>query len=102
MQTSVSSFPVMEPALDHSEDVLNFGSDGGLFPLAAPDLPFGTSRSVFDWEGRRLILYRIFLPFLFRNCGTSVISILACLLATAIPLRSIAGMSIVDSIETVE
>ena len=47
MQTSVSSFPAMEPALDHSEDMLNLGSDGGLFPLAALDLPFGTSRSVF-------------------------------------------------------
>ena len=43
MQTSVSSLPVMEPALDHSEDVLDFGSDGGLFPF----VPFGTSRSVF-------------------------------------------------------
>lgn len=32
----------------------------------------------------------------------AIISILACLLATAIPLRSIARMSIVDSIETVE
>ena len=32
----------------------------------------------------------------------SIISIVACLLATAIPLRSIARMSIVDSIETVE
>lgn len=32
----------------------------------------------------------------------AIISIVACLLATAIPLRSIARMSIVDSIETVE
>ncbi len=32
----------------------------------------------------------------------AIISILACLLATAIPLRSIAKMNIVDSIETVE
>lgn len=32
----------------------------------------------------------------------AVISIFACLLATAIPLRSIAGMNIVESIETVE
>ena len=32
----------------------------------------------------------------------AIISIVACLLATAIPLRSIAKMSIVDSIETVE
>lgn len=32
----------------------------------------------------------------------AVISIFACLLATAVPLRSIAGMSIVESIETVE
>lgn len=32
----------------------------------------------------------------------AVLSIVACLLATAIPLRRIAGMSIVDSIETVE
>ena len=32
----------------------------------------------------------------------AVISIAACLLATAIPLRSIARMNIVDSIETVE
>lgn len=32
----------------------------------------------------------------------AIISIVACLLATAIPLHSIAKMSIVDSIETVE
>lgn len=32
----------------------------------------------------------------------AIISIVACLLATTIPLRSIARMSIVDSIETVE
>ena len=32
----------------------------------------------------------------------AVISIAACLLATAVPLRSIARMNIVDSIETVE
>lgn len=32
----------------------------------------------------------------------AIISIVACLLATAIPLRSIARMNIVDSIETVE
>ena len=32
----------------------------------------------------------------------AVISVAACLLATAIPLRAIARMAIVDSIETVE
>ena len=47
MQSSDSSFPVMEPAFDHSEDMLNFGSDIGLFPLAALDLRFRTSRNVF-------------------------------------------------------
>lgn len=47
MQSSVSCLSVKEPALDHSENMLNFGSDGGLFPLAALDLRFGASRSVF-------------------------------------------------------
>ena len=32
----------------------------------------------------------------------TIVSILACLLATAIPLRKISNMSIVDSIETIE
>ena len=32
----------------------------------------------------------------------AIISILACLLATAIPLRNISKMNIVDSIETIE
>lgn len=32
----------------------------------------------------------------------AVVSIAACLLATCIPLKKIAGMSIVESIETVE
>ena len=37
----------MESALDHSENVLNLGSDGGLFPFTALDLRFGTDGRVF-------------------------------------------------------
>lgn len=41
--------------------------------------------------------------FPFASTGwAAVVSIAACLLATAIPLRSVAGMNIVESIETVE
>jgi len=47
LQTSVSCFPASEPALDHSENMLDFCSDGGFFPLTTLDLSLGTDVSVF-------------------------------------------------------
>ena len=42
-QPSVSGFPVLESALDHSENVLDFCSDRGLLTFTALDLRLGTS-----------------------------------------------------------
>ncbi len=47
LQTSISCFPVSEPALDHSENMLDFCPDRGFFPLTTLNLGLGPGGSVF-------------------------------------------------------
>lgn len=71
LQASVPCLPVSEPALDYREYVLDFCFGRGLLPLTALHLSLRTGGQFFDCEGRRLVLYQIFLPLLFRRMASS-------------------------------